>query len=261
MYLKNLNTVNPYSDLLNTAQRDLEASRVLHHTENYPAAVFYYQQAVEKACKFWGLSTGLITWEGIRRIGHNPDKVFRILFIKHISITEKDAESEYDKMFNDFCKDFSLEERVKKVLGEIYNITDRPVIPILPKQSPYDAVAAYFAKDPKAAMLHPSIVADLEKFKHHPLRDKVAADFLIDTENECKMPACLMVLSLLVFATEQNARYPDIAKGIKPEDLYNEDTLFVQQIPFLCDLLNHNLKILHTYPNERYKKPRFAKSQ
>lgn len=75
------------------------------------------------------------------------------------------------------------------------------------------------------------------------------------------MPACLMVLSLLVFATEQNARYPDIAKGIKPEDLYNEDTLFVQQIPFLCDLLNHNLKILHTYHIERYKKPRFAKSE
>lgn len=254
--------MNPYSDLLNTAQRDLEASRVLHHAENYPAAVFYFQQAVEKACKFWGgVSTGLITWEEIRNIGHNPDKVFRILFIKHISITEKHAESEYNKMFNDYCKDFSLEERVKKALGEIHNITGKSVIPILPKQSPYEAVAAYFEKYPKAAMLHPSIVADLEKFKHHPHRNKVAVDFLIDTENECKMPACLMVLSLLVFATEQNARYPDITKGIKPEDLYNEDTLFVQQIPFLCDLLNHNLKILHIYHIERYKEPRFAKPE
>lgn len=139
--------MNPYSDLLNTAQRDLEASRVLHHTENYPAAVFYYQQAVEKACKFWGLSTGLITWEGIRRIGHNPDKVFRILFIKHISITEKDAESEYDKMFNDFCKDFSLEERVKRYLAKYIILQTGPLFPYC-RNNPLRCRRCIFCKRP-----------------------------------------------------------------------------------------------------------------
>lgn len=252
--------MNPYSDLLYSAERDLKAVVELFNSGIYPDAVFHFQQAVEKGCKFWGLSMGLITWEEIRNIGHNPEKVFRILF-KRINKIEDNAESEYDKMLNDICKKSNLDERVKKVLGEIFYICNNDIIPILSGQSPYEAVAAYFDNYPKAAILHPGITEKLEELKNHPHRDKVAMNFWIDTEDVCKMPACLMELSLLVFATEQNARYPDIVKGIKPEDLYNEDTLFVQQIPFLCNLLNHNFKILQCYYIERYREPRLIKTE
>lgn len=252
--------MNPYCDLHKAAKDDVAAALQLYEAKLYPLAVFHFQQAIEKACKFWGLSKGLITWEEIKNIGHNPDKVFRILF-KQISKIEGNIESEYDKMFNDFCKRSDLDERAKKVLSELLHIIENPAIPFVEGRSPYEAVATYFEKDPNAAILHPGLPEKLEELKNHPHRDEVAMNFLYDTENECKMPACLMLLSILAFNTEQNARYPDSAKKIKPEDLYNENTLFVLQIPFLCDMLNRNLEILDYYHIERYKEPRFAKPE
>lgn len=254
--------MNPYSDLLNTAQRDLETSIILHHAENYPAAVFYYQQAVEKACKFWGLSQQLITWAEIRKIGHNPDKVFRILFTKHIALHEKNAEAIYDKMYNDYCINATPDSRVQKAHDELYHITNNPVIPMAEGQSPYEAVDEYFKKDTKAAIIHPTILQDLAKYKSHPYRDKVASEFIRETEDLCKMPACLLMLSFIVFNTEQNARYPDFDTNIKPEDLYNKNVLLVKQLPFLFQLLTQMDNILHHYFIEKYKEVTpFSKSK
>ena len=243
--------MNPYSDLLNTAQRDLEASIILHHTEKYPAAVFYYQQAVEKACKFWGLSKQLITWAEIRSIGHNPDKVFRILFANFFQPYKKDAVSSYNEMFEDFCKNSNMDERIIKVCSELHNITNNPVIPIGKDQSPVEAVEKYYKGNPKA--IAPDIAKRIENLKSHSCPDEAALDFIRDTEDLCKMPACLLMLSFIVFNTEQNARYPDFDKNIKPEDLYNKDVLLVKQLPFLFDMLNHNIKILHHYFIDKYK--------
>lgn len=242
---------NPYSDLFNEAQNDNNTAATLFNAKNYPAAVFYYQQAVEKACKFWGLSQQLITWVEIRSIGHKPDKIFRILF-KKIDGTNKTFE--FDKTFDNLYKLPNMDDRVRQILGNIYQIISNPVIPIAKGQSPYEAVATFFSNDPKVAELHPGIAQDIERYRNHGLRDLIAKDFLDDTENICKMPVCLMMLSFLVYDTEQNARYPDIQKNVKPKDLYNENTLFVQQLPeFLFDFLNHNLSILHHYYIKTYK--------
>jgi tetratricopeptide (TPR) repeat protein len=68
--------VNTKIVLLNISEKDLVAARCLFKEKLYPQAIFYLQQAVEKATKAMGLHHKIITENELVGIGHNVVKVY-----------------------------------------------------------------------------------------------------------------------------------------------------------------------------------------
>jgi hypothetical protein len=72
--------VNTKIVLLDISEKDLAAARCLFKEKLYPQAIFYLQQAVEKATKAIGLHHKIITENELVDIGHDAVKVYiRIL--------------------------------------------------------------------------------------------------------------------------------------------------------------------------------------
>ena len=69
--------------LFETAKKDLQASKYLYNNALYPQAIFHIQQSVEKATKCFGMIFGIISEKELKKIGHNPIKIY---------------EKEYEKM-------------------------------------------------------------------------------------------------------------------------------------------------------------------
>lgn len=62
--------------LLDIAERDLAAAESLFEKELYPQAVFYLQQAVEKATKSFGLHHNIISEDELEEIGHDSLEIY-----------------------------------------------------------------------------------------------------------------------------------------------------------------------------------------
>lgn len=240
--------MNPYSDLLNTAQRDLEASRVLHHAENYPAAVFYFQQAVEKACKFWGLSLEIITTEDIRpTIGHKPEKIFIKLFHKVIGKYDIVAISDYDKIEAILRGMPSKEDQVIHICGSISKVFHEPMYSPKEGQSDIDAITQNLRRHREAVRLHQLA----ERIESHEV--EITPEIKQFAHALLMMNMGLMLFSFLVQNTEQNARYPDAEKSTTPESIYNKETLLIQLLPELLDYLQCLLDGLKHYFIDDYE--------
>ncbi|KAF1078225.1 HEPN domain-containing protein [Methanogenium sp. MK-MG] len=64
------------------AQEDLEASMVLYDNKLYRPAILLLQQAIEKAVKSLALQIGVIELDGVKGLGHNPQKAYTDLIIQ-----------------------------------------------------------------------------------------------------------------------------------------------------------------------------------
>lgn len=115
------------------AESDLRASDCLFREGHYPQAVFYLQQSVEKATKFYYVVTKVISGENIateiKQIGHFPLKVFKKLAENEkkkignvIDTLEKvpgSKETSLMKAFDDLKKDYEKGfEDILKLLDE-----------------------------------------------------------------------------------------------------------------------------------------------
>jgi len=68
--------MNTKQVLLDIAKQDLEAARSLHEKKLYPQAVFYLEQAVEKAAKSMGLYQNVISEDELKDIGHESIEIY-----------------------------------------------------------------------------------------------------------------------------------------------------------------------------------------
>ncbi len=68
--------MNTKSVLLDIAERDLNASKCLFEKKLYPQAVFYLEQAVEKAAKSFGLHQNIISEDDLEEIGHDSLEIY-----------------------------------------------------------------------------------------------------------------------------------------------------------------------------------------
>lgn len=235
--------------LLTAAEKDIQSAKVLLKKQIYSNAAFNFQQAVEKACKFWGLSQGLITGDELQKIGHKSEKIFKRIF-QDMDKFCRNATKEFDRMATDIKNIQELNERVKRVCSNLYNITSQQIIPIEEKQTRLEALEKFYCSPTV-----PEIFRLNKLFKRLKTLDNtevMAERFIEDTESFCKTPACLMQLSLLVFDTEQNTRYPEINKNRSPDKLYIAESVYIQQLPFLLDLLTfccYNLRRFYPIQN------------
>lgn len=107
-------------ELLEIAEKDLEASDLLWKKGLYPQSVFYFQQSVEKLNKAFGLKSNKVTVDMLQNeIGHKPLNI-------HVSILKEQKKSfeNYKKFVEEKIlneTDFLKKKDVNKHLKEINN--------------------------------------------------------------------------------------------------------------------------------------------
>ncbi|MCD5969400.1 HEPN domain-containing protein, partial [Riemerella anatipestifer] len=70
------------NDFIELAKNDIESSEILFKYKKFSNSIYFYHQAVEKVVKYLGLQIGIINENELKRISHNPLKVFSILDAK-----------------------------------------------------------------------------------------------------------------------------------------------------------------------------------
>jgi len=80
------NNNQDFQDWLKFAKQDLDASVILYEKEDFRNSIYLLQQSVEKACKYYGLSYGLISQKDLHKdVSHVSPKIFKI-FINQSSV-------------------------------------------------------------------------------------------------------------------------------------------------------------------------------
>ena len=67
-------TLQQAQEFYEQAKNDLHSSKLLYDGEEFGNSVYFFQQCVEKACKAYGLRTGLI--KNVRKISHESSLIF-----------------------------------------------------------------------------------------------------------------------------------------------------------------------------------------
>lgn len=67
------------NNLIKLATADLKSAELLFQQQIFHNAIYFYHQAVEKTVKYLGLQIGVIENNTLKKIGHEPIKVFKIL--------------------------------------------------------------------------------------------------------------------------------------------------------------------------------------
>lgn len=81
----NLTPNYSYREWLNIAISDIESSRVLYKNELFPQSIYFFQQSVEKSCKYIGLTFNIIKEnELFRNVGHEPERIFEEVYSSEI---------------------------------------------------------------------------------------------------------------------------------------------------------------------------------
>ena len=93
-----------------TAKSDFRSAKILHENEEYANAIFLLQQGVEKLAKSYGLINKIIQPNGIKKISHNPKRVFE----KQIEIHQEefDKTASIENLFPDLFRFQTNEEEV-----------------------------------------------------------------------------------------------------------------------------------------------------
>lgn len=103
------------------AQEDLEASILLYNSKMYRPSVLLLQQAVEKAVKSLALQAGVIEPDGVRGLGHRPQKAYTDLIIQlsnNLTKSMKDIETREEMRIT-----FALiGEDIRNVMGAVMEI-------------------------------------------------------------------------------------------------------------------------------------------
>ncbi|MDR7757422.1 HEPN domain-containing protein, partial [Riemerella anatipestifer] len=79
---RNFTTSYMNNDFIELAKNDIESSEILFKYKKFSNSIYFYHQAVEKVVKYLGLQIGIINENELKRISHNPLKVFSILDAK-----------------------------------------------------------------------------------------------------------------------------------------------------------------------------------
>lgn len=69
--------MNSIEVFLNLTKDDLKSSKLLYKENQYRTSYFFFQQAVEKANKAYGLHSGLIGENDLQKISHDQFKIHK----------------------------------------------------------------------------------------------------------------------------------------------------------------------------------------
>ena len=260
---------------LDIAFYDLKASKILYQNSLYPQAVFYFEQSVEKTCKFILIDQNIVNINELNaKIRHNSIIVFKHYtehMIKRFSsiynlddVHDNPGEILYRKIF--FPQ--KLVQSLQKALKEIENQSKLRFKEL--KQSDFNLffkMLKYFSNDPYSELKSdhgdffssdPEIVLNsilkylnLDENDRKTLNAKMnegdfkkdliinLKDTMISTQELVRNEQILMVLARIFSSHSENTRYPETDLSKNPQTIYNDSNILIK-----------NLKKLYQYQEQ-----------
>lgn len=257
--------------LLSLASSDLESCRVLFLNGLYHNALFSLQQSVEKLVKAIGLETGIIRLDKIKRIGHEPHRVFKEAVdqtakdlltldqnpeLKNM-LTSEEGFNDYNTMVQDssiFFRDqhkydfkYLDEEEVIEILNHLEYSSQNLEKQEIDSEKYKDLLVKLFATIPELNDSDHEIKTFLEKLV-------VGANIDLDL---LPVNNILLWLSLITQKHQDKARYPCECCGDSPIIYYD---LELPLIKYLGNFHNLQLFCLQKYSEIRLDLKAFLSS-
>jgi len=226
------------------ADLDIAATKVLLDSKNYPRAVYSFEQSVEKSCKYLGLTTMAISYDKLREIAHEPEKVFDRIFQSEIFLSVYDS-IDYRKLKQQFKK-LSLDERAYSARFHIEYLFEKEDTDFQPK-SYCSQLASFYDGNAFRKFLPENIINELRSCSGIPKAEILCKEFLLQIRHLEKCCTVQMIMSFLVSGIEANSRYPDYNMKTTPSEIYSKDSEIVQNLYYLIEKQEFCILFLKAY--------------
>lgn len=234
-----------HMDFLDLATSDIKSSYALLQAREYHNAVYHFQQSVEKSCKYLGLTMKLFTFDELRQISHEPQRVFDKIFSSKI-FTDVYRDNDYD-LFKKEIHELSTDDKTYYSYNKIQNSINRHHEERLGKL-PSEIVVEHYSNNPFS--IHNSsisvLIENAKVMKGYPKCENICEQLIARNDN---MEICVfsqMLMSFLVSGVEANSRYPD-KKGATPNNIYSEKSTMVQYLDYFIEKQLFCIEILENY--------------
>lgn len=219
-----------HNDFFYQSKGDLASSELLFKEQNFSQAVYLFQQSVEKSCKYLGLTYKIISYEDLRKIGHNPHQVFKQLF-DHQWLKFQDGNT-FNELLNSLST-LSIENRIEPTINLLNTLENEQQLSCNNGQNACEVIIDFYKKNPLIKDLDQSFLTDLEIFKHSPCMKILCKQHIEHLNKVSIVFLSQMIMSFYVWDVEANSRYPDYKKMTTPQELYSESSAFVKHLPRL----------------------------
>ena len=258
-----------------TAKSDLRSAKILHENQEYGNAIFLLQQGVEKLTKSYGLITKAIQPNGVKKISHNPKRVFeRQIEIKQ---QEFDKAASVEKVFPDLFK-FQVNEQEIDFTGynEKFREASNSMIQLNPEDflwvsnEDLDTIKSQieeidteieinfedFRKD--FPELFKSIINQIESKTNSelteakefidneefiPIMENVLKEFVPIFLKIMKIHLSLFFFSLITSGHNQLSRYPCLCCGEIPKNNYTNEDVIVDRYDEIHEIMMMTIEL------------------
>lgn len=243
-----MDIVNPdlsHTNFLDLSSSDINSAKVLLQVKEYHNAVYHFQQSVEKSCKYLGLTMKAFTFDELRQISHEPQKVFDKVFS---STFFTDAYSNIDyEFFKKEIQKLNIDKKVDFSYKQIQNSINNPHEERLGKL-PSEIIVDFYNNNPFS--IHNNFIKELVEnariMKGYSKCEDICKQLI--TRND-EIEICVfsqMLMSFLVSGVEANSRYPDKV-GVTPKEIYSDKSFIVQYLDYFIEKQLFCIKILGAY--------------
>lgn len=231
-----------HTDFLRLADSDIRSSSVLLREKEYHNAVYHFQQSVEKSCKYLGLTIKAFTSDELRRIGHEPRRVFDRIFYSE-TFTAINDNRDYEDIKSAFVG-VSLDEKCDGVYYYIDKTFESSSS--LNGRSCSEQFIEGIDESLFSALYGTDVLENIKKYRGNPHVEAFCKQFLDKFDEMRKCLLCQMLMSVLVSGIEANSRYPD-RKGVSPDKIYSEKSFVVQYLDYFIGKQKFCIKVLRDY--------------
>lgn len=258
-----------------TAKSDFRSAKILHENQEYGNAIFLLQQGVEKLTKSYGLITKAIQPNGVKKISHNPKRVFE----KQMEIKQEefDKAASIEKIFPDLFK-FQINEQEIDFTGynEKFREASNSMIQLNPDdflwisdedldtiKSQIDEIDTEieinfedFRKD--FPELFKSIInqiesktnselAEAKEFLENeefiPTMENILKEFIPTFLKIMKIHLSLFFFSLITSGHNQLSRYPCLCCGEIPKNNYTDEDVIVDRYDEIHEIMMMTIEL------------------
>lgn len=252
-----MDILNPdlsYNNFLRESKEDISSTKALLNNKNYSHAIYHFQQSVEKSCKYLGLTINAFTIEKLKRISHNPQEIFDLIFSSKMFI-DIYKDDDY-KLFKNEILELDTDERAYYSFKKIQEIINNPHEERIGKLHS-EIVVEYYRNNPFSIYDNSIslLIENAKVMKGYPKCEEICEQLIVRND---EMEICVfsqMLMSFLVVGTEATTRYPNIEKGTTPSLEYTEDKPFVKNLVFFIEVQEKCIQTLNNFFMDNINKP------
>jgi len=250
-----------YKVFLEIASDDLDASKLLYNKKKFPQAVFFFEQSVEKTCKYLLINQSILTVDQLnKKVRHNSIIVFKLyseFIIESISslfdLTKGQNHSVNTKIItpSEIVRDLksgisNFEDISKGRYVELnQSAMDRHLHLLRQFSGNFDFTSKYsgfFNSDPQTLFDFFSNFIKLdenekmilqENLKNEKIKDELLKSIrnaLASTKKNARIEQTLMVLAQIFSSHSERTRYPDNELNENPKALYCDSNILVKNL-------------------------------